>query len=288
MYLTGKELLTACQDQDASIFDVTLALEAQDLGLSPQEVIASMAQVWAVMEASSTQGLKVPITSLSGMTGGNAVKMSDYAQGQPLTGPILSRAMAHALSVSEVNAHMGQIVAAPTAGASGILPGVFQGWRQLDQVPEDKILEALVVAGAVGAIITANATVSGAEGGCQVECGSASAMAAAGLVHGRGGDPETALNAAGFALISVMGLVCDPIGGLVEYPCALRNASGVANAFVAADLAMAKVTALVPFDEVVQTLYQVGRDLPHTLRETALGGLATTPSGLAACQACMT
>lgn len=288
MYLTGKELLTACQDQDASIFDVTLALEAQDLGLSPQEVIASMAQVWAVMEASSTQGLKVPITSLSGMTGGNAVKMSDYAQGQPLTGPILSRAMAHALSVSEVNAHMGQIVAAPTAGASGILPGVFQGWRQLDQVPEDKILEALVVAGAVGAIITANATVSGAEGGCQVECGSASAMAAAGLVHGRGGDPETALNAAGFALIFVMGLVCDPIGGLVEYPCALRNASGVANAFVAADLAMAKVTALVPFDEVVQTLYQVGRDLPHTLRETALGGLATTPSGLAACQACMT
>lgn len=284
MYLTANELISACRDQGASIYEVTLTKEANDLGLSQEEVLQPMRKAWKVMEQSSKEALDKPTYSLSGMTGGNAYKMNQYRKKQPLSGSSIADAMAYALSVSEINAHMGQIVAAPTAGAAGIIPAALQSWREHNEVSDDTLLEALVVAGAIGAIITANATVSGAEGGCQVECGSASAMAAAALVHGRGGSPEACLNAAGFALISVMGLVCDPIGGLVEYPCALRNASGVANAFVAADLALADVTALVPFDEVVETLYEVGISIPHTLRETALGGLAVTPSGQAAYQ----
>ena len=196
-----------------------------------------------------------------------------------MTGDLIISAMAKALSTSEVNASMGRIVAAPTAGASGIVPAaLLSAQEKLNLSDEDTILGLFAAAG-IGEIVAKNATISGAEGGCQAECGVAAAMAAGAIVEMAGGSPEEVFHAASFSIVNVMGLVCDPIGGLVEYPCALRNASGVINAMISADLALAGVKSLVPFDEVVDAMYKVGKMLPDALKETALGGVATTPTG---------
>jgi L-serine dehydratase len=174
---------------------------------------------------------------------------------------------------------MGQIVAAPTAGASGILPGAIITVKEKFNLKEEDMINGLFTAAGIGEIIAKNATISGAYGGCQAECGTASAMAGAGIVEMLGGTPQQCLNAASFSLINVMGLVCDPIAGLVEFPCIIRNASGVINALLSADLSLSGVDCIVPFDEVVDAMYKVGRELPTSLKETALGGLAATPTG---------
>ena len=171
--------------------------------------------------------------------------------------------MAKAFSTSEVNASMGKIVAAPTAGASGILPSAILSAQEKLNLTDDDLIKGLFTAAGIGEIIAKNATISGAEGGCQAECGAAAAMAAGAIVEMAGGSPEAALNAAGFALTNILGLVCDPIAGLVEYPCALRNASGVVNAFISADMALADVQSIVPFDEVVEAMYKVGKAMPE-------------------------
>ena len=229
------------------------------------------------MKKSATAGLETPIMSMSGMTGKNAFKVNEYAEsGNSVSGSLINKAMARALSTSEINASMGRIVAAPTAGASGILPATLVTMQEEFNHTDEEIFNALLTASAVGEIIAVNATISGAEGGCQAECGAAAAMAAAAIVELKGGSIEQIFTSASFALKNIMGLICDPVCGLVEYPCNLRNASGVVNAIISADLALAGVEALIPFDETVGAMGNVGKELPVALKETAIGGIAGT------------
>ena len=229
------------------------------------------------MKKSANAGLAEPITSMSGMTGKNAFKVNDYSMNsKSISGSLITKAMARALSTSEVNASMGRIVAAPTAGASGILPATLVTMQDEFDYSDEEIFNALLTASAVGEIIAVNATISGAEGGCQAECGAAAAMAAAAIIELRGGSINDIFTAASFALKNIMGLICDPVCGLVEYPCNLRNASGVVNAIISADLTLAGVEALIPFDETVGAMGNVGKELPVSLKETAIGGIAGT------------
>lgn len=286
MYSSAEKLKAACEQTGRSIRDMTLIDECKHLNQSEDIVLNELKKRLDVMRSSATNALQKPVYSLSGLTGGNAYKMNQLDDGQSFSGIPMVLAMSYALSTSETNANMGKIVAAPTAGAAGILPAALFAAQERFDYTDDKLIDALLVAAAIGNIIATNATVSGAEGGCQVECGSAAAMAAAALVSLKSDDTDRIFTAASFALINVMGLVCDPVGGLVEFPCALRNAGGVANAMTAADLALAGVPSVVPFDEVVEALYQVGNSMPMQLRETALGGVAAQPSAQQACRNC--
>lgn len=280
MYSKGNELLNLCKERNVRISDIVIEKNLQSAGMTLDSLMERMKETLNIMKGSATEALDKEVTSLSGLTGGNAKKIEDYKKNnKTLSGVFLNSAMAKAFSTSEVNASMGKIVAAPTAGAAGILPSAMLSAQEKLDLGEDELIRGLFTASAIGEIIAKNATISGAEGGCQAECGAAAAMAAGAIVEMAGGTPESCLDAASFALTNIMGLVCDPIAGLVEYPCALRNASGVVNAFISADLAMAKVQSLVPFDEVVEAMFKVGKALPESLRETALGGLAATPTG---------
>lgn len=277
MFNNGKELLKLCREKDKSISDIVIDKDVMALGLSYDEVRSKMAETLDVMKNSAQAGLDKEIRSISGLTGGNAKRMEDYRKNQePISGVFINATMAKAFSTSEVNASMGKICASPTGGASGILPAAMIAASEKLDLDDDALIAGLFNAAGIGQIVSKNATVSGAEGGCQAECGVAAAMAASAIVEMAGGSPDQSLDAAGFALTNIMGLVCDPIAGLVEYPCALRNASGVINGLISADMALANVEALIPFDEVVEALYKVGKALPESLRETALGGLAAT------------
>ena len=224
---------------------------------------------------------------MGGLIGGEAKKLSVHLeQSRSLCGSLLSRAMMYAMSVLEVNSSMGLIVAAPTAGSAGIVPGTLIALQEEYHLSDEKIVEALFNAGAIGYLAMRNATVAGAVGGCQAEVGVASAMAASAAVELMGGTAQQCLNAASTVLMNLLGLVCDPVGGLVEYPCQNRNAAGVANALIAAEMALAGIPQLIPLDEMMATMYYVGRKLPAELRETARGGCATTPSACQACMAC--
>lgn len=287
MFNKGEELLKICNEKNKTISEITLEKEMLDSDISYDDLINKMKETLSVMKNSATSALDKEIISVSGLTGGDSKKVEDYKNsGKTLSGDLVISAMAKALSTSEVNASMGKVVAAPTAGASGIMPSALLSAQEKLNLTDEQIIMGLFTAAGVGEIIAKNATVSGAEGGCQAECGVAAAMAAAAIVEMAGGSPESALDAASFALINIMGLVCDPIAGLVEYPCSLRNASGVVNAFISSDLALAGVNSLVPFDEVVDAMYKVGKSLPESLRETALGGLAATPTGEALRRRC--
>ncbi len=279
MFNTGSELLKLCEEKNATIYDMVIEKEMDATGLSREEVLDKMKGTLEVMTSSATAGLNNELISNSGLTGGNSKRVEDYRKkGNTLTGEFVTSAIAMALSTSEVNASMGRICAAPTAGASGILPSTILSARDKLNLTDDMLINGLYTSAGVGQIVARIATVSGAEGGCQAECGVAAAMGAAAIVEMSGGSPEQALNAAGFALANILGLVCDPIGGLVEFPCNLRNASGVVNGLISADMALAGVQAPIPFDEIVEAMYKVGQALPETLRETALGGLAATPT----------
>jgi L-serine dehydratase len=275
-YASFADLLAAAHNA-GSLGEAVVALEAEESGASRDEVLGRLAASLAVMEDAVALGLSGDARSRSGMTGGDARLVSE--NGPSLAGDTFSEAVAGALAVAEVNAAMGRIVAAPTGGASGVLPGVLLATAAKLAVPREQVVLALAASGGIGGVIAAKATLSGAAGGCQAEIGSAAAMAAAAAVELAGGTPEQAGHAASIALQGQMGLVCDPIGGLVEVPCVARNATGAAVALAAAEMALAGVTFPVPFDEVVSAMGSVGRSLPPTLRETALGGLATTPTG---------
>ncbi|WMM25932.1 L-serine ammonia-lyase, iron-sulfur-dependent, subunit alpha [Tissierella sp. MB52-C2] len=280
MFNKAEELLKLCNEKNKKISEIVMEKELKSSDISQDELMNRMRETLQVMKTSATSALDKEVISVSGLTGGDSKKVEEYRNsGKTLTGDLIISAMAKALSTSEVNASMGRIVAAPTAGASGIVPSALLSAGQKLDLTDDDLLMGLFTSAGIGEIIAKNATVSGAEGGCQAECGSAAAMAAAAIVEMAGGTPEASFNAAAFALVNIMGLVCDPIGGLVEYPCALRNASGVVNALISADLALSGVKSLVPFDEVVEAMYKVGKLLPESLRETALGGVATTPTG---------
>jgi len=276
----AEDLLKQCNKNNKKIYEIVIEKEIENTGISYEALMEKMNETLLVMKNSATSALDREIKSVGGLIGGDAKRVEEYKNsGKTLTGNLVISAMAKALSTSEVNASMGRIVAAPTAGASGILPSALLSAQEKLELMDEDLMMGLFTAAGVGEIVAKNATVSGAEGGCQAECGVAAAMAAAAIVEMAGGAPESSFDAASFALINIMGLVCDPIAGLVEYPCALRNASGVVNALISADLALSGVKSLVPFDEVVEAMYRVGKMLPESLRETALGGLATTPTG---------
>jgi len=280
VYNHGKDLIELCSEKNKKIFEIVLEKESSVTALPEEEIRNMMGENLKVMVESSSYALTNKITSVSGLIGGEAMKIEEYKKNnKTICGETINTAMAKALSTSEINASMGKIVAAPTAGAAGILPGAILTAKEKFNLSDDDLINGLLTAAGIGEIVAKNATVSGAYGGCQAECGVAAAMAAAAIVEMLGGTPEACLNASSFALINIMGLVCDPIAGLVEFPCALRNASGVVNGLISADLALAGIECLVPFDEVVEAMYKVGKSLPDTLKETALGGLAATPTG---------
>lgn len=261
-----------------SIAAAALELESAESGRAIADILAVMDAELRVMEEAVASGLAHTDRSRSGLTGGDAARV---ALGPAVLGEAFRDALADALAVGETNARMGRIVAAPTAGASGVLPAVVLALGHARGSSREALVDALVVAGAIGAVIAARATLSGAAGGCQAEIGAAAAMAAAAGAELCGADPEACGHAAAIALQAQLGLVCDPVGGLVELPCVMRNATGTAIALSAVELALAGVRFPIPFDEVVVAMGQVGRSLPPSLRETALGGLAATPTGRA-------
>lgn len=281
MYNKASELIELTIKNNCSISEIVLNNEVKISEKSKDVILKEVKAVLNIMQESSKKALEKEIRSVSGLTGGSAKKVEDYRKkGKTICGDIINKAMARALSCSEVNAAMGRIVAAPTAGACGIVPAAIITAGELIDADEATLINALLTASAVGQLIAKNATLSGAEGGCQAECGSASAMAAAAIVEIHGGSPVMAFHAAAMTLKNILGLVCDPVAGLVEMPCAKRNAMGVVNAMLCADMALAGVVSMIPFDEVVEAMYKVGKTIPHQLRETALGGLAATPTGL--------
>jgi L-serine dehydratase len=277
MYTSAKSMMDACKEQNKTIYELQLDQEMEASDMTKEEIYDYLRKTYEIMKKSANAGLTEPITSMSGMTGKNAFKVNDYSMNsKSISGSLITKAMARALSTSEVNASMGRIVAAPTAGASGILPATLVTMQDEFDYSDEEIFNALLTASAVGEIIAVNATISGAEGGCQAECGAAAAMAAAAIIELRGGSIDNIFTAASFALKNIMGLICDPVCGLVEYPCNLRNASGVVNAIISADLTLAGVEALIPFDETVGAMGNVGKELPVSLKETAIGGIAGT------------
>lgn len=277
----GYELLEVCKERNISIWEYTLEEEAKATGLTREQVFEKMRKSLQVMQAAAERGLNNKISSVSGLIGGDAYRLNQYAKTEKtLTGNFMVMAMARALSSSEVNAAMGKIVAAPTAGSCGIMPAVIISAGERLGLSEDEMVKGLFAATGIGIIIAKNATTAGAEGGCQAECGSAAAMASAGVVEMMGGTPDQALNAAAIVFKNILGLVCDPIAGLVEVPCAKRNAAGAVSALTTADMVMAGVVSKIPFDETVEAMYRVGKQMPAELRETALGGLAITETGL--------
>lgn len=267
------------QAEGIGLAEAAIASETKQNGLTRSEIETRMDAALEVMRQSAERGFDPALHSMSGMTGGQASKLqAAVSAGQTVGGDYLGKAAARALAIAEYNASMGKIVAAPTAGACGILPAALLTAQETYHLSNEALRNGLIVAAAVGEVIAARASISGAQGGCQAECGSAAAMAAAALVYLRGGSPRQSADACAFALMNVMGLVCDPVGGLVEVPCVYRNASGVAGAFVAADLALAGVPSPIPPDEVIDAMKAVGEQLPPSLRETGEGGCAACPS----------
>ncbi len=286
---SAKELLELCQQEQCPISEVMRRRECA-LGETTRDVVDHrMARALEIMRASATQPIKSPGRSMGGLIGGEAKKLANHAaKGKAICGDVLLRAMTYSMAVLEVNASMGLIVAAPTAGSAGVVPGLLLALQECYQISDSRLIDALFNAGAVGYLAMRNATVAGAVGGCQAEMGVAAAMAASAAVELMGGEPEQCMDAASTVLMNMLGLVCDPVGGLVEYPCQNRNASGVANALIAAELSLSGITQLIPFDEMLATMYAVGRRIPLELRETALGGCAVAPSACQRCASCAT
>lgn len=286
-FKSGSELLDLCGRMRMPISEVMKRREMELTGMEEEDVDARIRKALAVMDASVHEPLEKEINSMGGLIGGEARKLKEGSkEGKSLCGGVITKAITYAMAALEVNASMGVIVAAPTAGSSGVLPGVLFALKE-ERGWEDGVLHrGLYTAGAVGYLLMRNASVSGAQAGCQAEVGSASAMAAAAAVEMMGGTPEQALSAAVGALSNLLGLVCDPIGGLVENPCQNRNAAGAVNALINAQQALAGIRQRIPFDEMAQVMLNVGRNLPFELRESALGGCAAAPSacGLGGCK----
>ncbi|MGL4849729.1 MAG: L-serine ammonia-lyase, iron-sulfur-dependent, subunit alpha [Clostridium sp.] len=278
---SGEELIHICNEENISLSEYAIRMEIEKSNEDRDVIIEKMRDNLKVMIDSVTEGMEKAVYSVTGLIGGDGHKVNEYLKkGNTLTGTTTVMAMAMALSCSEVNASMGRIVACPTAGSCGILPAVILAAGGKLSKTEDEMIEGLFAAAAIGTIIGMNATLSGAEGGCQAECGSAAAMGAGAAVFMMGGTPKMSMDAGAIVLKNILGLVCDPVAGLVEIPCAKRNASGAISALCTADLVMAGVDSKIPFDDTVSAMYKVGREMPSSLRETALGGVAITKAGL--------
>lgn len=275
---TLDEIMSLAETQGVNISTIVKDIEAKEQDISHEKLTDKMKYYFQVMKDSAKAGIEKPVSSLSGITGGEGFHLWQTA-GNAVSGNVSLKAAARAMAVSNVNASMGRIVASPTAGSCGIIPGVLISAAEKLGKTDDEIVDALFTAGAVGKVIALNATLAGAEGGCQAECGSAVAMAAAAVVELSGGTPRQVGDAVAIALKSMMGLVCDPVAGLVEVPCIKRNGMGAVQAMLACDMVMAGIESVIPPDEVIKAMDEVGRMMPEQLRETAQGGLATTPTG---------
>ena len=279
-YGSVRELTETAEERGVKLSELVLADQAEALEQSQEAVYDRMRGHFQVMRRSVAAGQRADQRSMSGLTGGEGYKMLRYASdGGGLCGPFLAGAISRAMAVAGCNASMGRIVAAPTAGSCGILPGCLVSLYEERGFSERDVVMSMFTAGAVGMVIAAGAGVSGAQGGCQAECGSAAAMAAASLTELMGGSPSQCADACAIALASQLGLVCDPVAGLVEIPCIKRNVSGLMIAFSSADLALAGVGSMIPADECIEAMARVGAALPESLRETSEGGLAATPTG---------
>lgn len=279
------ELLSLCKEYDKPISQIMMDRECEMTEKPLDEIRARMAVSLQIMKDATKEAINQPSQSMGGLIGGESRKLSDLqSSGKNIAGNLLSKAIAYSMGVLEVNASMGLIVAAPTAGSSGVIPGVLLALQEEYDFTDDQIIDALFTCSAIGYLAMLNATVAGAVGGCQAEIGVAAAMAAAAVVELMGGTPEQCTDAASTVLMNMLGLVCDPVGGLVEYPCQNRNASGASNAIVAAEISLAGIHQLIPLDEMMDIMYTVGKKLPAELRETALGGCALSPSACAKCK----
>ena len=283
-FKNAEELLILCDSKQQPISEIMKQRECSLAETSMDLVHDRMAQALEIMRQSAFSPLKAPVRSMGGLIGGQAELLNARLEnGSSICGSVLSRGITYAMAVLEVNASMGVIVAAPTAGSSGIVPGLLLSLQETYSFSDGQMISALFNAGAIGYLAMRNATVAGAVGGCQAEVGVAAAMAASASVELLGGTPRQSLDAASTVLINMLGLVCDPVGGLVEYPCQNRNAAGVANALAAAEIALSGIRQMISFDEMLDTMYHVGKRIPYELRETALGGCAATPSGCKFC-----
>lgn len=286
-FKNAKELLALCQEKNLPISEVMRQREII-LGETTARIVDQrMDRVLEIMKDAAFSPIKNPVKSMGGLIGGESRKLYEFQfQGKSLCGNVLSRSITYAMATLETNASMGLIVASPTAGSAGIVPGLLLALQEVYGFSDEKIRQALFNSGAIGYLAMRNATVAGAVGGCQAEVGIASAMAASAAVELLGGTPFQCTYAASTVLMNMLGLVCDPVGGLVEYPCQNRNAAGVSNALIAAEMSLAGITQFIPLDEMIDTMYTVGKKLPAELRETALGGCAATPSACEKCHLC--
>ena len=275
---TISDLVRLADEKAVLIHDIVLAKEQHDAQRPRTALLADMARNWEVMKASVQRGIENEAHSASGLTGGDAEKLYAHRT-EGYLGEIALRTAAYAVGVSEVNATMGRIVACPTAGSCGIMPAVLCAAQEQRGYADDAIVLALFTAAGIGMVIDQNASIAGAEGGCQAECGTATGMAAAALVELAGGTPEQCGNACALAIKNLLGLACDPVAGLVEVPCVKRNGFCVIHAMLAADMTLAGIVSAVPIDDVISALDSIGRAMPQSIRETAKGGLAATPTG---------
>jgi L-serine dehydratase len=279
MFRNVAELVELATSKNKKISELMIEQEVEVTGRSREEVLTMMDRNLTVMEQAVERGIK-GVKSHSGLTGGDAVLLQQYIKkGNFLSGETILDAVSKAVATNEVNAAMGTICATPTAGSAGVVPGTLFAVKSKLNPTREQMVSFLFTAGAFGYVVANNASISGAEGGCQAEVGSASGMAAAAIVEMAGGTPEQSAEAMAITLKNMLGLVCDPVAGLVEVPCVKRNAMGAANAMVAADMALAGITSRIPCDEVIDAMYKIGQSMPSALRETAQGGLAATPTG---------
>lgn len=266
-------------NQLGSVFEVMIALEMETTRMPRTEILKKMEQQLTVMENAVEKGVN-GVSSATGLTGGDATKLKEYIErGNFLSGETILTAVRNAVATNEVNAAMGLVCATPTAGSAGVVPGVLFAAKDRLNMNREAMVRFLFTAGAFGLVIANNASISGAEGGCQAEIGSASAIASAALVDASGGTPEMCSAAIAMTLKNMMGLICDPVAGLVEVPCVKRNALGAAQAMISADMALAGITSVIPTDEVIEAMYKVGRQMPSIFKETAEGWLADTQTG---------
>lgn len=286
-FKNAKELLALCQKKKLPISEVMRQREIL-LGETTAEIVDQrMDRVLEIMKDAAFSPIKDPVISMGGLIGGEARKLCEFHNlGKSLCGNVLGKGITYAMATLETNASMGLIVASPTAGSAGIVPGMMLALQEVYGFSDKKIRQALFNTGAIGYLAMRNATVAGAVGGCQAEVGIASAMAASAAVELLGGTPLQCTYAASTVLMNMLGLVCDPVGGLVEYPCQNRNAAGVSNALIAAEMSLAGITQFIPLDEMIDAMYTVGKKIPAELRETALGGCAATPSACEKCHLC--
>ncbi|MGE6377952.1 L-serine ammonia-lyase, iron-sulfur-dependent, subunit alpha [Peribacillus muralis] len=279
MFRNVAELVELAESKNVKIAEIMILQEVEFSGLSREQIIEKMDRNLTVMEQAVERGLK-GVQSVTGLTGGDAVLLQNYMKtGKALAGNLLLDAVSKAVATNEVNAAMGMICATPTAGSAGVVPGTLFAVKEKLNPTRAEMIEFLFTSAAFGFVVANNASISGAAGGCQAEVGSASGMAAAAIVELAGGTPSQSAEAMAITLKNMLGLVCDPVAGLVEVPCVKRNAMGASNAITAADMALAGITSRIPCDEVIDAMYKIGLTMPSALRETAEGGLAATPTG---------